>query len=549
MKKESFLTLSLILISLILIIFSGCDKDPEVKIIIKEPSVEIISISDISETEATINARISNSGGSKIKERGVYLDGKKKIVAHPLNSETTFTLKVSNLEANTKYSVQAYAENSQKIGYSKSVEISTEKTSAILEIKEATEIGHHSAILNAEMKNVIDTEDYLISFEYSEDDSFSKSIEAKQSALGQNEISLSAKIEELKSINVYNYRLKAEDKSGEVLYSEARKFTTTGDNFSVSDVYFHNVVSDSEGNIYANGLFNNHEATVLKFSPEGNLIWRQNITSEGTKYVHGIAVYNNVVYVQIERGGVSDGGRWAILSLHAYNASSGEMLWETKEQDDGIGVQVAVSEDNFIYSVEDSQIKKLDLKGNIITKVQLKGSKGFSSMTFIDDKILASGGSFHSGEYHAMIWAMDKDLNILWSQSRANEGLISSSTGLVAFPENNLVFVSESRLPDVVSYGKSYILCYEYDGDGLNLKWSKYVDGSHSMKFVKEANNFYVYDAEYGLARLDITGPLLYSTAGDIVWKSSVPQGGNLAIFGNKLYMAYGENSLKIINK
>ncbi len=561
MKKERFLTLGLIIISLVLISFSGCDKEREIEIIIKAPTVELVSINDISETGAIITARIANNGGSKISEKGIVLDGSKNIVSTSTNSETTFTITVSNLEAGRSYSVKAYAKNSQKTGYSSSLEFKTIKKDEepepdpepILKIESATEVGHYSAILNAKIDDIVKVDDYAVSFEYSQDESFAKSIKAEQVSNAQNSLSLSAKIEDLSRTTNYKYRLKAEKNSGEILYSDTTEFSTSGDNFSVEGAYFDNVASDSEGNIYATALFEdeykNAAAMVVKFSPKGNLLWRQDVITKNSEQTFGIAVYNNVVYAQIAKGNMGELGDFGSLSLYAYDSASGDILWTTVLQaNDGVGSEVVISEDNFIYSNEGSQINKLDLSGNIVASVKLKGAKGFGAISFIDNKILASGGSFHSGEHHSMIWAMDKDLNILWSQAGTKQDIVSASYSIVSFPEKNLVFISEAHKANITQYGKSYILCYEYSGDSLTLKWMKYVDGSEEMKFIREADNFYVYNARL-LGGLDIDGPLLYNTSGDIVWKSSVPQSGNLAIFGNKLYMAQDNGKLLIINK
>ena len=93
------------IISLSVAIFLSCDKKNEVEApTIKAPTVELTSVSDVSETEATIIGRISNSEGSKIKERGIYLNGELKIAALPLSSEATFSVALSDLEPDTKYS-------------------------------------------------------------------------------------------------------------------------------------------------------------------------------------------------------------------------------------------------------------------------------------------------------------------------------------------------------------------------------------------------------------------------------------------------------------
>ena len=286
MKKERFLTLGLIIISLVLISFSGCDKEREIEIIIKAPRVELVSVSDITQTGAIITARIANNGGSKISEKGIVLDGSKNIVSTSINSETAFTITVSNLEAGRSYSVKAYAKNSQKTGYSSSLEFKTLKKDEepepdpepILKIESATEVGHYSAILNAKIDDIVKVDDYAVSFEYSEDESFTKSIKAEQVSKAQNTILLRAKIEDLSRTTSYKYRLKAEKNSGEILYSDTTEFSTSGDNFSVEGIYFHNVATDDKGNVYANGIFKDQYkssgASIIKFDPKGNIVWR-----------------------------------------------------------------------------------------------------------------------------------------------------------------------------------------------------------------------------------------------------------------------------------
>lgn len=561
MKKETFLTIGLIIISLVLVSFSGCEKKPEIEIIIKAPTVELVSVSDISETGATIFGRISNTGGSKITERGVYLNEEKSIVAYPLNSDATFSVKVLNLEVGTTYSVKTYAKNSQKTGYSSSIEFKTLKPDEpepdpdpILVIKEVTEIGHHGAILHASASEIKDSQNYSISFEYGIDNNFDKSVIAEQVSSGQNNLSLSAKVESLKSVTAYNYRLKAENESGEVFLSDTATFTTSGDNFTIAGARFQNVATDSEGNVYANAQFieaGRFDVLIAKFSSEGNLIWRTDVKGSHSEYTSGIIVHRDVVYVQVSRGDDPMNFKYGVLSVDAYNASDGKLLWSTVVNNETIiGGGLVVSEDRFIYSATSLIISKLDLAGNVVAEHVRAGNHSFNSIFVSSDKVFVSGSAIFKDRAQPIFFHMDKNLNLIWSQVGTEQNFESYNTGIVYFPEKNLIFVSETNGNSIQGVPlKSSILCYEFKDSGPTLKWKKFHDYGRILQLKKEGNNFYVYSTDFNFASEGFTGPTLLDTSAEVVWSLDVPQKGTLAVFENLLYMAQGKESLRVIVK
>ncbi len=556
MKKESFLVVALAIFSLALLSFSGCDKDPEIEITIKAPSLQLVSIDGISETEATVVGRISNTGGSNIKERGVYLDGKKKIISHPLNSEPTFTVKLSNLEPNSKYTVSVYAENSQKIGYSSSLEFSTvelDLVSSKLEIKAAKEIAGHSALLQAEVKNLDNLADYEFSFDYGLEGAFTMTTAGILSPLGSGIVNIGGEADQLKIKSTYSYRLKVKHKSGKIYYSETATLTTSGNEFSIDGTGLKNVATDKDGNVYASGFYfdKDNDIFIVKFNPQGTLTWQKSISGETVKSLHNITVANNVIYAQVVRGSDPFAGYWGTLSIDAYDSANGNLLWSTVIRKNTSSADYLVtSEDNFIYSSAYGLLSKLDLSGNIVAEHQLLGSKTFESIVSVGSKVLVVGSVLISQKDVAVLWFFDENLNIIWSKESQGDAVSAYSSGLAYFPDKKLIFVTETH-GDTFSEipMKSYILCYEHNSTAPVLKWKKFIDGSLKLHLKKEGNNFYAYSADYNFSGNQFIGPALFNTAGEIVWQASGAQKGNLAIFGNNLYLAQGNDKLVVIKK
>ena len=254
MKKKILSAISLMIISLVATVFSSCEKKGEIEITIKVPTLELVFIKNINESGATIVARIASSGGSKITEKGIVLDGSKNIVSTSSNSETTFTIVVSNLEAGRSYSVKAYAKNSQKTGYSNELKFTSESI-----VK-----------------------------------------------------------------------------------------------FSIDNTGLMNVASDKDGNIYVSGF---HQETVdglfiAKFSPQAKLLWSKDILGKSRKYLNDIVVNKDIIYAQVVRNSNPSTTDWGTLSIDAYDATNGNILWSTEIKKNTSGADfIIVSEDNFIYSI------------------------------------------------------------------------------------------------------------------------------------------------------------------------------------------------------
>jgi len=101
-----------------------------------EPTVAISGVTGIGETEATVNASISDDGGREVTERGICwssisstptLDDEYQKVEGTGNS---FSLKLTSLVKGQKYYVRAYAKNVNGTGYSPASEFTTALTKA-----------------------------------------------------------------------------------------------------------------------------------------------------------------------------------------------------------------------------------------------------------------------------------------------------------------------------------------------------------------------------------------------------------------------------------
>jgi hypothetical protein len=116
-------------------IFFSCSKEEPIEPVIIElekPLVSIESINMISYNSATINYKISSTGGAEITETGIIYGKESTITAGVLtptntkvilpNSNLTETLSkmLSSLENDTSFKVWVYAENSEGISYSES---------------------------------------------------------------------------------------------------------------------------------------------------------------------------------------------------------------------------------------------------------------------------------------------------------------------------------------------------------------------------------------------------------------------------------------------
>lgn len=111
---------------------SCCDNED---ILVKEPTVRTISVTNIDTTTCTVNGEIADIGGGSITEKGVCwstqndptINNSKKTDAGTSNS---LTINIDDLLPSTTYYVRAYAINEKGVGYGSTLSFTTEAGTA-----------------------------------------------------------------------------------------------------------------------------------------------------------------------------------------------------------------------------------------------------------------------------------------------------------------------------------------------------------------------------------------------------------------------------------
>ena len=124
------------------------------------PLVEIGDIKDITADGASVSASVSNDCGLQIRSRGVvYVEGNRQpslsdgVQTCP-GTVGDFTVILSGLKPNRLYSVRAFAENEQGVGYSSETKTITTKLDKVQVRTDAvTSVDRFSATLNATILN------------------------------------------------------------------------------------------------------------------------------------------------------------------------------------------------------------------------------------------------------------------------------------------------------------------------------------------------------------------------------------------------------------
>ena len=117
--------LSLFLVALTMILFS-CK--PEVE----KPTVVTKSVGEVTETTAKVVGQVTADGGAEVTERGICWSTKQNPTIEDDKTEDgsgvgTFASEMTDLEADTKYYVRAYATNEKGTAYGEEVSFTTEE--------------------------------------------------------------------------------------------------------------------------------------------------------------------------------------------------------------------------------------------------------------------------------------------------------------------------------------------------------------------------------------------------------------------------------------
>jgi hypothetical protein len=530
--------LTFINLAVVLFVVSCCRPEDDILV----PMVKSVAVNDITGTSAVISGMISFDGGSKITERGIYFNDVKKIPADYVNGEPIFAVTVSNLTPGTTYTARAYATNVVGVSYGESLEFTTLDTIDTiltpeplpdLEIWEVTEVSINSAVLRGLIKCDYALEGLVFLFEYGLDENFGNFIQAELWINNSEGVMAMAQIGGLEEGTTYFYRLRVINSVDESAYSPVSQFTTaiTSISFSLSSVEMTGVTTDEVGDVYVMGVTydnSSYDGVVAKFNTNGELLWKQMIVTENyDRPQGGLIAKDGILYVHVNRYDEYGTGSGQ-LYVDAYNCESGELVWST-EVSEGLGSDLALSADGFIYSVASIHITKLSLAGSITSRFIAQGAYSFSAISFYGNKVLIGGSRIIAEGLESMIWCFDTSLNLLWDNPGISVESIASATSIVSFPDKNLIFVGESKgsIVDGTPMEAS-VVCYEFKENSLEFKWGKLFDESFHIRLQREGDNFYVYSSDYGISGISDNpkGPILMNTQGDILWTASPKKNG-----------------------
>lgn len=117
----------LFLAGLVLVLFSSCKKEEEVKI--GYPQVTASPVENITGNSAVVSATVTSDGGSPVTSRGFqYSQEVASIYGNTIQAGTgtgSFTAELNGLTRNTTYYVRAFAANKQYMSYSDTVTFTT----------------------------------------------------------------------------------------------------------------------------------------------------------------------------------------------------------------------------------------------------------------------------------------------------------------------------------------------------------------------------------------------------------------------------------------
>lgn len=522
-----------------------------------------MSVSSITETSAVVSGVITFNGGTSITSYGVFLNNEnRKIPSSTSNEDLVFTVTIPNLTPGTDYSVKTYAVNLIGTGYSPDLNFTTLSSIVlpIVQTKEATNVECTAVTLNGLINGTEIPDGYEFTFEYGLDDSYGNEVPAEVTVSSSDGITAKAEISNLEIGSRYKYRFKADNNQGDVVYGTVMEFTTAEPSLIIPGTNIMDVATDVNGNIYAVGAFNGvnrkTDAFVAKFDAEYKFVWRKNIVTEDYDWPRGgVLVFNNTVYVHVGRNDESGTGG-ADLFVDAYNCDTGEMEWSTKVGE-GLGDDMEISKDGFIYSVTNSALTKISPNGNIEAQFLAPGGTGLGTISIYDENNIFVGGSrIVPVGLASVILRLDKNLNITWEGLGTVSSLVGIIADAVSFKNSSLLFVTESVGDPLSGVAmETFVTCYSVKADGLEFKWRKPFDGTYNIGLKKNNDDFYVYSRDFqssGWAYgLDPKGPILMSQEGETLWTADTATAirGNIAFTSDKIFVAHDVSSLTVISK
>jgi hypothetical protein len=323
--------------------------------------------------------------------------------------------------------------------------------------------------------------------------------------------------------------------------------------WTISDGAIHDVATDASGNVYVTGTFQgvstHMDCFVARFNADGTSAWRQNIVTPNVDYPRGgIIVVGDVVYVSILRNdlyGIGEGD----LYVDAYFCDSGSLKWSTKTGG-GIGGGLIV-DNNIIYSISPYFITGVNMdNGKILSNFGSSNGGVLGGFAVIPDGFLIGGAYLSHDLTMSYIIKLDKNFKFVWERDdTVNHSSLSGVQGLVSFPEDSLVFSSESYGDPLYSIATTNsVVCYKIraDGSGLDQLWKKTFNNGTRIELLKDGNSLYVSFVFQGPVS---EGPVKMSIKGDILWTASPKKNGYTAFSASKVFLADDGTTLTVYGK
>ena len=248
--------------------------------------------------------------------------------------------------------------------------------------------------------------------------------------------------------------------------------------FRIPGVYMADVVVDSLGGVYVSGGFFISDATrtdcfIAKFSPTGELIWRNNISTEGGDSNYGNMVIDQereVIYLFSMRNDPYDIGG-GDLYLSSYNLSDGSLNWENR-QAGSAAISLLNSDGDLISARGFAGIIKTNPQGEVVDVYT--GTYNYGMALSGDDLIAITrleeseqtiiGISKFQGFFKERIWEF---------RSFRNKDM--TPLGVVNLPNDSLIIIVWMTIVNEPGWPfRAYVTAYKNYGNGeLSLAWER----------------------------------------------------------------------------
>lgn len=312
-----------------------------------------------------------------------------------------------------------------------------------------------------------------------------------------------------------------------------------------SDYFAEGLVHDNEGNLIVCGAKTDSDATVLKLSPAGSLIWQKRLVKTG-KVSAGECVAvdsSNNIYVAVQN--------WTDQSVSMIKLDSdGNILWQTQINQSNYIADIAVSSNGTSAIAVDylfeqgtgvvvfnpnGTVKWQKYFGNVDNNFDWMGI-GFVSAT---DLAVTSKYTNNLDDTQGFIVSrLDTDGNKVWTNTYqvSNDFNDISSVGSALDTDDNGNIYTQHP---IANPGASGGIFSKFDSSG-SLLWQKTVLGGFNpfaLKAAADGSNFYSigWEGESGIRVLGL------STSGELEWSNILNSDGYMSF-----WYSYGSRDVSI---